>query len=161
VQVGWCVLSKSELWDEIEPLLKEAGLDLFDIDMPNRQAGVVRVLIAHAPVAGAGVTVDECAAVSRKLSVHARLKDWLAGYRLEVSSPGINRRLQLPQHFAGAVGERVQITAKAGPHCGQPVVGRLTACGGGEVVLELEDSGVEARFGLDQISKARVDYLFK
>jgi ribosome maturation factor RimP len=154
------VLSKTGLWSELETLVREEGLELFDVDMPNRQSGVVRIFIAKRPMAEARVSVEDCERVSRKIAAHEKLGALRAEFLLEVSSPGINRRLQRPEHFEGAIGERVQVTVRDAEHRNEVVVGRLVACNAREIELEVEGGGQKARFALDAITKARVDFLF-
>ena len=57
------------------------------------------------------VTVGNCAAVSKALSRTTEFEELLPeSSTLEVASPGINRRLRRPEHFSGALGERLKLT---------------------------------------------------
>ena len=78
---------------EIGPLAAAQGLEIFDLDLPDQRTGIVRIFVSK-PAPQGRVSVDDCAALSRRLSVHERLGAWLGSFTLEVSSPGINRRLQ-------------------------------------------------------------------
>ena len=123
----------ANLWADLEPIVAECGVDLFDLDIPGGRRGLLRVLIAKRKPVGSvaaaatavqddntepegrlregGVTVDDCARVSRAIIDFPTVDEFIPdGWTIEVSSPGINRRLQRPEHFAGAVGERVKLT---------------------------------------------------
>jgi len=154
------VLSREELWRDLGSLVESCGLELFDLELPGRQVGTLRVYITKPVSAPDRVSVEDCEVVSRKFRVHKKLGALLQSYSLEVSSPGINRQLRLPEHFRGAVGERVQLRVKSGGWEDRTLVGELLECQGTEIAVRLEGSGEEVRFGMGEISKARVDFLF-
>jgi ribosome maturation factor RimP len=120
--------------DVVLPLLTERELDLYDVEV----AGPVVKVVVDRPT---GLDLDALADATRAVSRALDEADPIAGaYTLEVSSPGLERRLRTPRHFARAVGESVKIklTASAG-----------TARGGerrleGEVA-SADDAGVTLR----------------
>ena len=58
------------------------------------------------------MTIDECVRVSRELGQLLEAEEVLSqAYDLEVSSPGIERALRTPRHFAMALGEKVSLVA--------------------------------------------------
>lgn len=60
-----------------------------------------------------GITLDECAAVSRRLSADLDIDDVVPGrYTLEVSSPGLDRPLKTPADFRRKIGESVTLKFK-------------------------------------------------
>ena len=60
-----------------------------------------------------GISLDKCAEVSRILSPIFDVEPPLEGeYTLEVSSPGIERKLLKPEHFTASIGEKVKIKLK-------------------------------------------------
>lgn len=101
----------------VESLAREVaegmGLRLYEVRMlSQRGRSVLRVTVdkegGHVP--GQGVTVHECAQVSRELGALLDAEEPIAhAYDLEVSSPGVERPLRAPQHFIWAVGERVAV----------------------------------------------------
>ena len=76
----------------IEPVVEAAGLELVDIALVRgRQPWSLRVTI-DTPVGDGRVPIEACAAVSRELSTHLDAADAIpVSYRLEVSSPGLDR----------------------------------------------------------------------
>lgn len=100
------------LWEALEPYLEAEGVELDDLDIRGRGSGrIVRVTV-DAP---GGLGVDRIAELSRGLSrVLDEAGDMSGAYTLEVSSPGLERRLRRPAHFAKAVGREVDVKT-AGP----------------------------------------------
>lgn len=101
----------TDIWSVVEPYLAAERLELDDLELKGRGGG--RVL--RVTVDGDDVGVDRLAELSRGLS---RLLDDEPGlqdqYRLEVSSPGLERALRRPSHFRKSVGREVVVkTARA------------------------------------------------
>src|SRR6185437_4968870 len=93
----------------IEPLVGRLGYELVDIEQSSgRGSAVVRLFIDCAPLkpAGAeparnGVSLTDCERVSREVSALLDVEDPIpTAYPLEVSSPGLDRVLRTPAHFA-------------------------------------------------------------
>ena len=101
-----------------------------------------------------GVDLDLCAAVSQSLD---ELRERFA---LEVSSPGLNRRLRKPEHFAAALGEEVVVKLTTAQDGRRNFRGRLTAAETASVTLELADGGSVA-LPLAALAKANVVYNFE
>lgn len=91
----------------LEPILTEKGLELYDLEFKGRGGkGILRVYIDNED----GVTIDDCADVSRELSVLLDVHDLISdSYTLEVSSPGLTRALRKPIHFIKFIGKKVKI----------------------------------------------------
>jgi ribosome maturation factor RimP len=95
-----------DIWGVVEPYLAAEKLELDDLELSGRGRGrVLRVTID-----GDDVGIDRLAELSRGLS---RLLDdepaLQDAYRLEVSSPGLERRLRRPTHFLKSVGREVVV----------------------------------------------------
>jgi ribosome maturation factor RimP len=101
---------RDALLRSLEPVVQGAGFELVELEFSRgRGGGTVRVFI-DAPK---GVSVDDCAAVSRLVGDALEAQDLIAGrYTLEVSSPGLDRILRTPQHFERFVGEPVHVELK-------------------------------------------------
>ena len=57
-----------------------------------------------------GISLDKCAEISRMISPILDIDEPMSGvYNLEVSSPGIERRLKKPQHFIVSLGEKIKL----------------------------------------------------
>ena len=106
-----------------------------------------------------GVSVEDCALVSRKMEETLDADDLIpSAYLLEVSSPGLERELYSVNDFQKFAGHRVKVKL-ASPVNGQKVyVAKIQGVEGGDVVLEVKDQG-EIRFPYSDVVKAnlRVD----
>lgn len=108
-----------------------------------------------------GVSLDQCARVAKRLLDLDEQDPFVPdGCELEVSSPGINRRLRRPEHFQSAVGERVKIKFRNDKGGIQVVTGTVTNCEGDILVVVGEGTGVEVSMPLVNIKEARVDFRF-
>jgi ribosome maturation factor RimP len=135
------------------PLADEAGFELVDVELvvQGRQR-IVRVLLDKP----GGVTLGDCAAFSRRLADCLDMNQTVAGsYRLEVSSPGMDRPLTSLEAVARFAGRRAMLTSLA-PRDGRRHYDGLllgpegTACG-----VRSED-GVEHWFDWSEVKSVRL-----
>lgn len=98
---------EQELEESIALAVKGCGVDLYDIQLTKEhKTNILRVYITSKY----GVNLDTCANVSRMISPLLDVEDPISGkYNLEVSSPGIERKLKTLHHFECSVGEYVKI----------------------------------------------------
>ena len=109
-------MAHEQLREKIWPLAEEVCLrekcDLYDLEFAGgSQVKTVRVYIDRAE---GGISVDDCANVSRGLSLLFDVEDPVPGgaYELEISSPGLERPLRLPQHFKAVLGQKIKLRSK-------------------------------------------------
>jgi ribosome maturation factor RimP len=125
----------------IEPLISERGLALYDLELSG---GVVRVLVETGDL-------EAIAALTRAISKALDEADPIDGrYTLEVSSPGLERTLRTPAHFAGAIGAKVRIKARPDVEGDRRVEGILTAADDAQITV-----GDDTTIRYDQIERAR------
>ena len=143
--------SKQRLVDEIESALERplSEVEVIDLDV-SQAAGTLRLYIDRP----GGVDLELCAAVS------AALDEIRERYALEVSSPGLNRRLRTAAHFAAAVGEDVAVRLSAPRDGRSNFRGVLSAADDAGVTLALADGG-SACLPLPDIATAHVVYNFE
>ena len=90
----------------LEPEIGSLGYELVDLELHLGGSGIVRLYIDNED----GITLDDCARVSHQVSGVLEVEDPIPGhYVLEVSSPGVNRRLRTKAHFDKYVGNRIKI----------------------------------------------------
>jgi ribosome maturation factor RimP len=143
--------SKQQLADGIEGALARTfpEVELVDLDV-NATAGTLRLYIDRP----GGVDLELCAVVTEALDeVRER-------FALEVSSPGLDRRLRTAAHFAAAVGEDVAVKLTAPQDGRSNFRGVLAAADEAGVTLTLSDGGT-ARLPLADITTAHVVYDFE
>jgi ribosome maturation factor RimP len=96
--------------DLAEPVLEELGFRLVRVKVSGRDGGTVQIM-AERP--SGEMTVEDCATISRRLSPVLDAYDPMPGqYRLEISSPGIDRPLVRPSDFALWAGHEAKIELK-------------------------------------------------
>jgi ribosome maturation factor RimP len=100
------------LEEEIAKIVRANGAELYDTEtVSENDETIYRVYITKQ----GGVDLDLCAAISHELSPFFDVYPPVSGaYRLEVSSPGIERKLTKPAHFKHAVGEKVKVKVLGG-----------------------------------------------
>ena len=91
----------------VEPLLGNLGYELVDLEFGGgRGSGTLRVFIDRAQ----GVGIEDCERVSREISALLDVHDPIpTAYRLEVSTPGLDRVLRTPAHYARFAGARIEV----------------------------------------------------
>jgi len=141
----------------LAPALSEQGLDLYDVEVSG--SGRARILRVMVDRQGGGVDLEAIADATQAVSPlldAPPLDAVIAGpYALEVSSPGLERPLRTPAHFARAVGETISVKRRAGDdHGAQRVRGVVTAADDAGFDLTLDDGGAE-RIAYSDVTQAR------
>ena len=152
-RLNFCVATKpgastlttvSDIWTVVEPFLAAERLELDDVELRGRGPGTLLRVV----VDGENVDIDRLADVSRGISRlldnETELDD---AYRLEVTSPGLERDLRRPSHYAKSVGREVVVKIADGD-TKTTIRGVLADAGedsftieseGGETVVDYED----------------------
>ncbi len=137
----------------VAPHIDAIGATLYDVE---HSGGVLRVVVDRAQP----VDLDELAVLTRAISQLLDEQDPIAGrYTLEVTSPGLERRLRTPAHFAAAVGEQVKLKLHAGVEGDRRVDGELREVDGDALVV-VSSKGVEQRVPLDSVAQARTVFIW-
>jgi ribosome maturation factor RimP len=136
----------------IEPLLERLGYELVQLDYSaGRAHALVRVFVDRPD----GVTLDDCARISRELSALLDVEDPIpSAYTLEVSSPGFDRVLRTQAHFGRFVGSRVFVELKEPRDGRRRYTGKLLTVDEAGIALEVDRERV--RMAFDEIGKARL-----
>jgi ribosome maturation factor RimP len=139
----------------LAPAVADLGLDLYDVDVTGSgRARILRVMVDR----DGGVDLEAIAAATQAVSplLDAPPLDAVVPgpYALEVSSPGLERPLRTPTHFARAVGETVSVKTRAGDdHGARRVRGVVTAADAAGFDLTLDDTTVQ-RVAYDDVGQA-------
>lgn len=145
------------VWEIVEPVAAHGGFEIVDVEYrPERGRMVLRIFADRE----SGVTLDDLARLSRELGdlleVHSVIG---APYTLEVSSPGVNRRLTRPEHFPRFVGRRIRVRTDTPMEGRRNFLGILLAVTEAGVALQLEDGG-EVRIPFAMIARANYEHDF-
>lgn len=136
------------LESDIKNMLESIGLHLYDTAVVSENAETIyRVSIT----AEDGVSMEKCVKATHLISPLLDVTPPVSGeYRLEVSSPGIERRLKTLEHFKGSVGEKVTVTTSSK----EAYRGELLRVEGENIVIDDNEVG-ETAVAFKDISKAR------
>jgi len=145
---------RTALLELLEPEVAALGFELVELEFhAHRGGGLLRLYIDRP--GEAGVTVDDCEAVSRRVGERLDASGLLkSAYTLEVSSPGFDRPLRTRAHFERFAGSRVHVETALPRDGRRRWTGRLAAVGDDGIVLEVDGSAV--KLGLGEIRTARL-----
>jgi len=122
--------------DIVQPILRDHGLTLVDLEWREGPRGLLRLAVDKP----GGVAVDDCERASREIGVVLDVSGLIAtGYDLEVSSPGVERRLRTDREFRWAIGKRVRCWQSGG----MEMRGRLREVSADHLVLDQEGREIE------------------
>lgn len=134
------------LEDSIQIAVEGCGVKLYDIvSLKENDNNIYRVYI----ISPEGINLDQCADVSRQISPILDIHEPMNGkYHLEVSSPGIERKLKKTMHFKSSVGDKVRIK----DFDKNIIQGELLRADDNEIVVKTEHG--EEQITYDEISSA-------
>jgi ribosome maturation factor RimP len=154
------VVEQSGLMERITGLGERAtmGTDIEMVDIQLRGAGKARLLRAYIDKPG-GVTHEDCALISERLGKLLDEEDVIPddGYTLEVSSPGVERKLSKPRDFERVVGQTIRLAIQEPGGQRTSLTGKLAEITGGTLALEVEPGNV-LRVPLEQVQKANLKF---
>ncbi|WP_435212346.1 ribosome maturation factor RimP [Luminiphilus sp. nBUS_16] len=143
---------ESRLSELLTPTVESLGFELWGLELlsPNRRP-TLRLFIE----AETGVSVDDCAKVSRHVGGVLDVEDPISGdYTLEVSSPGIDRLLFKVEQYALYINEPIEVKLRFPFEGRRRFRGWLMGVEGEDVVVRVEDH--DYLLPLKQIDRARV-----
>ncbi|MFW5967065.1 MAG: ribosome maturation factor RimP [Persicimonas sp.] len=159
----------SETLERIEQWSEEAarahGLSLWDVEKVTRKRWIIRVYVERPGDMDAkqSVNVDVLAEVSRYLEAYLDAADDVrSDYVLEVSTPGVERKLRKPEHVQAAVGHRIQLVVRQQVAGKNKIVGELQAFGDDTLTVDLEeDDGAPVDIDWADVKEAQLKYDFE
>jgi ribosome maturation factor RimP len=122
-----------------ERVAASLGLEVVEVEMRGGgKSRMLRIFIDKP----AGVTHEDCANLSREVSTILDVEDAVPGgsYVLEVSSPGLDRKLVRPGDYERFQGSRVKLTTKDPVNGNRHFEGRLEQFAAGRVTLDLAEA---------------------
>ncbi len=134
------------------PVLDDMGLELVEVQFRRESVGwILRLFIDRE----GGVSVEDCASVSRQISAYLEVEDLIEhAFNLEVSSPGLERPLRKIEDYVRFAGRKARVKLKE-PIEGQRVFyGMLGPVTENTIVLDVD--GKQMELDLDAIARARL-----
>jgi ribosome maturation factor RimP len=132
---------------------RDLSLSLFDVEIAREGPRTfLRVFVERE----GGVPLSDIATFSRRFGAILEVDDPMDGaYVLQVSSPGVTRRLRRPEHFAHSLGKRVRVNLAEPREGRRSLVGELSGCDGEGI--EVVADGTTYRVPYGEIRKANLD----
>jgi ribosome maturation factor RimP len=146
-------MTSDELGKLLGPTIVGLGYELSDVELKlGGRDGLVRLFIDKSDGA---IGLEDCQAVSRQVSAFLDVEDPIPGhYALEVSSPGLDRKLTKTEHFQKVMGADVRVKLRF------PVAGRRNFRGAlqfaDEELIKVEVDGESHSLPLATIESARL-----
>jgi len=132
---------RHEVLEIATPVVEDLGFELVDVEFVQSGRWTLRVYIDRVD-GGGGVSVDDCTLISRRLDDALEMNQTVPHqFVLEVSSPGIERRLRTAGHFSRYVGSRVFVQTHDLVDKRRRVEGRLASVDGETITIELDEGG--------------------
>ena len=132
------------------------GLEIVDVQLLGGGGSRVLRIFIDKP---AGVTHADCEFISQQVGTILDVEDVIpgAGYTLEVSSPGVERKLSKPREFERFVGQKVKVVLRQPVENQRHLTGTLKSFAGGVITLE-PAPGKSVQFPLEQVEKANLKF---
>ena len=163
----------ADLWDLVEPYARAAGFDLVELQSGREEGGwVLRIYIDRPWSQDAGprlpgsteqhelfrappISHEDCERVSRDVSAPLDVADLIPHtYRLEVSSPGLERPLRREQDFRRFAGQKVKIRTTDAVEGRRHFSGTLVGARDGAAEVDCE--GQSYRVPIDAVARAHL-----
>jgi ribosome maturation factor RimP len=137
----------------VEPAIEAEGYSLVDVELKGKGQG--RILRLFIDKADGDITLDDCQQVSELLSPMLDVEGAIDGrYFLEVSSPGINRRIKKKADFEKFAGSKIKISMRSPLDGRRQFTGTLEGVENDDVLVRDNRSGHE---GMSRIPLAAID----
>lgn len=139
---------EQKIADIVRPAIEELGFDLYCVKVTGEDGSTIVQIMAEDP-ATKNLGVDDCAKISREISTLMEVEDPISSrYRLEVSSPGIDRFLFKLEQFETYKGFEVKLESDTPAENGQRKFrGRIEGLNDNNVLLKTDQGDVEIPFG--------------
>jgi ribosome maturation factor RimP len=127
-----------KIWALCEPAIDELGMELVEVEHVRAYGGsVIRLYVDRE----GGVTVDDCATVSREIGYLLDAEDVIrARHYLEVSSPGIDRVLRKREHFQRFRGRPLRVVTSEPIEGSRKISGRIGECTEDTLYVETDNA---------------------
>ncbi|MBR4169032.1 MAG: ribosome maturation factor RimP [Lachnospiraceae bacterium] len=136
----------------LQPILERLHFDLWDVEYVKE--GADYYLRAYIDKEG-GITIDDCVDVSRELSDLLDAQDFIEdAYILEVSSPGLGRKLKKDKEFERSIGRKVDIKTFKPVDGVKEFTGILKAYDANSITIE--ENGTEKQFARKELANVKL-----
>ncbi|MFV1971131.1 MAG: ribosome maturation factor RimP [Acidimicrobiia bacterium] len=146
---------QDRLWDRIDPYVAAEGIELDDIEVLGG-GQIVRVTVD----AGSPIGVDMIAELSKGIGRLIEDDDPFSGaYTLEVSSPGLERKLTRANHYSKSIGRDIKVKTFAAIEGDKNHTGALVTAD--DVGFTIDIDGTKRKFRYEDVSSARTVFVWE
>jgi len=144
----------SQLHQSLSPIVNGLGYELLGLEWHSQgRHSLLRVYIDHED----GIGIDDCEAVSRQLSAFLDVEDLIPGkYRLEISSPGLDRPLFSVEHFSRFIGEEVKLKCHGSTNGQKRYTGIIQSVEQNGDIVIVTENGEQLTIPFNNIAKANL-----
>ncbi len=140
--------------DLVEPVVRNLGYRLFDVEFKPERGWVLRVIIDKQ----GGVTIKDCEEVSRRIGAILDVEDLIPfSYMLEISSPGLTRELEKPDHYEFFRGRLVKVFLREPVSGKREITGYVEGVSEGIITLREKEKGEEIHIPFSIIARGRLE----
>jgi ribosome maturation factor RimP len=145
------------LWQVVEPYVAAERIELDDIEVTgNDTSGKIRITVDGEEPLGVGRIAELSRGISRLLDEH---EPFTGAYTMEVSSPGLERKLRRPRHYEKSVGAEVKVKTRPEVAGERLHTGTLVAAEERAFVMEVD--GNQRRIDYDDVTSARTVFVWE
>lgn len=144
-----------KLWDRIDPYVAAEGVELDDVEILGG-GQVVRVVVDAADPIGVDVIADLSRGISRLIDEDDPIK---SSYTLEVSSPGLERKLTRPRHYEKSIGREVTLKTHSEIEGTKAHRGVLVAATALDATIDID--GTERTIPYTAVASARTVFVWE
>ncbi len=140
--------------DLVAPVAEELGYMLWDVEYLKEGADMILRITIDKPE---GIDIEDCEKMSRAIDPIIDEADPIeVSYKMEVSSPGIERVLSRPEHFEACMGEKIEVKLYAPVDGKKQIVGILSAADDKSLTVTVDDANIT----LEKSTVAKVSTVF-
>ena len=145
-------MTGDELAELLGPTVERLGYELADLEVRlGGKSGLIRLFVDKPE----GIGLEDCEKVSRAVSALLDVEDPVPGnYNLEVSSPGLDRKLKKVEHFQRFIGQIVKVKLRFPLEGRRRFRGKLLSADDENIVVEVD--GESYSLALTTIDTARL-----
>ena len=152
IKMNQVMVIKNIIKEIVLPLIKDQNFELVDMEIKGK--GPTTILRVYVDKPG-GITLDECTALSEKLSLNLDVEDLFPQrYTLEVSSPGLDRPLISESDFKRKIGENIKVFLKIPVDNKSVIEGKIEDFK--DQKLWLDSEGKKIPIAFEKIEKAKI-----
>ena len=154
-----CYKKKKKIFSLLSDPLKIAGFELIEVKIGIMNTKKTIQLYIDSPY---GIQLDDCVNANQIIkSIFLEKNKLYKDYGLEVSSPGIFRKLKTPDHFKSSTGKRIKVHLNKKFEGLKTVIGDLQKCDDSAICILKDTNGPDMIIPYSLISRANLEPLLK